>query len=211
MDHGHIPNRCKAPQTTQSENGCPYEKSGTRSGATVEWVGGLFLISAIENARADARARGPATQKQALNALIFLARHVYQLDDMVLDFRPSVGKRRRMPTVLTREEVVTILSHLSEPWKLIAEIMYGSGMRQMEVLGLRVKDVDFGHMTLHIQDGKGGKSRAVPLPQAIEQKLEAHLEQARTRHAEDAAIGLGAAHLPESLGRNTNSQNDSVE
>ncbi|MEM8954428.1 MAG: integron integrase [Verrucomicrobiota bacterium] len=143
----------------------------------------------------------PATQRQALNALIFLAKKVYGLAEIELDFRPAAGKGRRPPVVLTRDEVRMILGRLCAPWKLICELMYGSGMRQAEVLRLRVKDIDFGHGTIHVHDGKRGKHRVVPLPKALESSLRDHMKLAEEKHRNDVADGLGETHLDPALRR----------
>ena len=140
-----------------------------------------------------------ATQKQALNAMVFLLRHVFGLGDFALE-KPNPGRGgRRPPTVLTREEVRQVFSHLENPWKLVAQIMYGSGLRLMEALRLRVKDIDFGQGTITIHDGKGSKHRVVTLPRALESVLLRHLADAREKHQRDLAVGAGDVHLPESL------------
>jgi len=143
----------------------------------------------------------PATQKQALNALVFLAKKVRGLEEFKLDYRPARQGSRRLPTVLTRNEIRQVLSRLEDPWKLVAELLYGSGLRLMEGLGLRVKDIDFGQGTITIHDGKGGKHRIVPLPRALEDRLRQHLQVTRERHQQDLAAGVGETHLTESLRR----------
>jgi integron integrase len=143
----------------------------------------------------------PATQRQALNALIFLLRKVYHLQDTQCEFTPARAGARRPPTVLTREEVRRIFHVLEDPWRLLCSLLYGSGLRQMEGLRLRIKDLDFGQGTLTIHDAKGGKHRIVPLPRNLEDRLTRHLEAGRLRHEQDQAIGLGEVHLPESLAR----------
>jgi integron integrase len=143
----------------------------------------------------------PSTQRQALNALVFLARKVHGLTEIEIGFSIARGGNRRPPVVLTRGEVRSILGRLEDPWRLIAELLYGSGLRQSEALRLRVKDLDFGQGHITIHDGKGGKHRLVPLPQTLEPRLRAHLEAARERHLADLAAGVGEVHLPESLAR----------
>ena len=116
-----------------------------------------------------------STQKQALNAMVFLTRKVFGQADFSLE-KPAHGHtQRRPPTVLTRGEVQSVLAHLENPWKLAAQLMYGSGLRLMEALRLRVKDIDFGQGTIIVNDGKGGKHRVVPLPRALEARLQEHL------------------------------------
>jgi len=143
----------------------------------------------------------PSTQRQALNALVFLARKVHGLAEIEIGFSLARGGNRRPPVVLTREEVRSVLAHLEDPWRLIAELLYGSGLRQCEALRLRVKDIDFGQGHITIHDGKGGKHRLAPLPQALEPRLLAHLEASRERHIADLAAGVGEVHLSESLSR----------
>jgi integron integrase len=145
----------------------------------------------------------PATQRQALNALVFLARHVHDLkdEDVLIHLTPARGGTRRPPVVLTREEVRQVLAHLDDPWKLLVELMYGSGLRQREALALRVKDIDFGQGAITVHDGKGGKHRLVPLPRALESRLKTFLAGAKLRHEQDRAVGLGDSHLPEALRR----------
>ena len=143
----------------------------------------------------------PATQKQALCALVFLAKSVCRMEELDLTFRPAWTGHRRPPQVLTRNEIGRVLRHMSDPWKLAAELLYGCGLRLMEALRLRVKDIDFGRGTITINDGKGGKHRQVTLPRTLERRLRIHLDRARQRHQADLKIGMGKCHLPESLSR----------
>jgi len=139
-----------------------------------------------------------ATQKQALNAMVFLTRHVFGIMDFTLDLTPA-RQSRRPPVVMTRAEVQAVFGHLSNPWKLIVQTMYGSGLRLMEAMRLRVKDIDFGQGTITIHNGKGGKHRVVPLPKALELPLNQHLELEKQKHEQDLAAGEGEVHLPESF------------
>jgi len=140
-----------------------------------------------------------STQKQALNAMVFLARKVFGQTDFTLE-KPIPGHtQRRPPIVLTRDEVQAVLALLENPWKLAAQLMYGSGLRLMEALRLRVKDIDFGQGTIIVNDGKGAKHRGVPLPRALESRLKEHLAKEREKHANDLAGGCGDAHMPEAL------------
>jgi len=141
----------------------------------------------------------PATQKQALNAMAFLMKNVLGIEEFTLDHITPARGQRRPPVVMTREEVRSVFAHLEDPWKLAAQIMYGSGLRVMETLRLRVKDFDFGQGTITVHDGKGGKHRVVTLPKAIEQRLQQHLAKAREKHLQDLAVGAGDVHMPEAL------------
>jgi integron integrase len=143
----------------------------------------------------------PATQKQALNAIAFLTKNILGLPEFTLEnLTPATGQRRP-PVVMTREEVRAVFACLEGPWKLCAQVMYGSGLRLMEAMRLRVKDLDFGQGTITIHDGKGGKHRTVTLPRALEAKLESYLKQLREKHLQDLAVGAGDAHMPNALSR----------
>ena len=141
----------------------------------------------------------PATQKQALNAMVFLVKNVFGIAEFTLDhYTPGRGQRRP-PVVMTREEVRSVFARLEDPWKLIAQVMYGSGLRLMEAMRLRVKDLDFGQGTITIHDGKGGRHRIVPLPKALEHRLTDHLTRLRGKHLQDLVVGAGDCHMPEAL------------
>ena len=140
-----------------------------------------------------------STQKQALNAMVFLTRKVFGQTEFTLE-KPIPGHtQRRPPIVLTRDEIQAVLALLENPWKLADQLMYGSGLRLMEALRLRVKDIDFGQGAIIVNDGKGAKHRVVPLPRALETRLKEHLAREREKHANDLAGGCGDAHMPESL------------
>lgn len=140
-----------------------------------------------------------ATQNQALNAIAFLVKHVFGITDFTIEGYTRARGRRRPPTVMTREEVRCVINHLEDPWKLAAQLMYGSGMRLMECMKLRIKDLDFGQGTITIHDGKGGKHRIVPLPRTIESRLQDYLAALRKRFEQDLAAGAADVHIPESL------------
>ena len=140
-----------------------------------------------------------STQKQALNAMVFLTRKVFGHEEFTLEKPVNGHIRRRPPVVLTRSEVQSIIAHLEDPWKLAAQLMYGSGLRLMESLRLRVKDIDFGQGTIIINDGKGSKHRVVPLPRALETRLKEHLAKENIKHADNLAGGCGEVHMPEAL------------
>ena len=142
-------------------------------------VAGPPAITAYLDFLALERNVAPATQKQALNAMAFLMKNVLGIEEFTLDHITPARGQRRPPVVMTREEVRSVFARLEDPWKLAAQIMYGSGLRVMETLRLRVKDFDFGQGTITVHDGKGGKHRVVTLPKAIEQRLQQHLAKAR--------------------------------
>lgn len=140
-----------------------------------------------------------STQNQALAALLFLYRTV--LAQPVVDLSDVVraNSRRRLPTVLSRSEVQAVLQNLSGDRQLIARLLYGTGMRLTECLGLRVQDIDFSQHLILIRQGKGGKDRRTMLPASIEGDLHRHLERVRGIHRTDLADGWGRVVLPESL------------
>jgi len=118
-----------------------------------------------------------STQNQALCALVFLYRHVLQKE--LGEFGDIVRAKRpvRLPEVLTREEIKRLMTHMDGIYKLMAGLMYGAGLRLMETVRLRVKDVDFGYNRITVRDGKGGKDRYVPLAQGCRELLAVYLEQ----------------------------------
>ena len=140
-----------------------------------------------------------STQKQALNAMVFLTRKVFGVVEFSLESTVHGHNLRRPPVVLTRAEVQAVLAHLDNPWKLAAQLMYGSGLRLMEALRLRVKDIDFGQGTIMVNDGKGAKHRVVPLPRALEPTLKEVLAKGLQNHAHDLAAGCGEVHMQEAL------------
>jgi len=142
-----------------------------------------------------------STQKQALNAMVFLTRKVFGVVEFTLEQAARAVGPRRPPTVLSRDEVNRVITCLHNPWKLAAQLMYGSGLRVMEAMRLRVQDIDFGQGRIMVMDGKGGKHRVVPLPRSLEEHLAGHLEAARKTHLNDLAAGCGETHMPEALMR----------
>ena len=99
---------------------------------------------------------------------------------------------------MTREEVRSVIARLEDPWKLAAQLMYGSGLRIMETLRLRVKDLDFGQGTITVHDGKGGRHRIVPLPKALDNGSTT-TSPLPAKHLQDLAVGAGDVHMPEAL------------
>jgi integrase len=127
------------------------------------------------------RGVAPATHRQALSALLFLFRRVLGCQLPWLDETGRPRVKRRLPVVLTPDEVLALLAALAdEPeMHLIAQMLYGTGMRIMEALRLRVKDVDFAHRTIIVREGKGGKDRALMLPDALRSPLREQLARSR--------------------------------
>lgn len=142
-----------------------------------------------------------ATQNQALSALLFLYKQVLGLDLAWMDGVVRAKRSQRVPTVLSREEIVNILGRMEgRPW-LLASLLYGTGMRLMEGLRLRVKDVDFGRGEITVRDGKGGKDRRTMLPQSLIEPMRREVERAHLLHEADLAEGFGAVWLPYALAR----------
>jgi integron integrase len=142
-----------------------------------------------------------STQGQALSALLFLYGKVLhlELDGPLPLIRAK--KPERLPTVLSKAEVQAVLRHLAGDYLLMAQLLYGSGLRLMECVRLRVKDVDFAMRQITVRDGKGMKDRVTMLPAPVCPALEAHLVRVRQLHDADLADGLGAVYLPFALER----------
>ncbi len=141
-----------------------------------------------------------STQNQALNALAFLFDKVFQSPLGELDF-PRSRRPKRLPVVLTRAEISSLLGAMDDVYELMAGLMYGTGMRLMECVRLRVMDVDFGNQQIMVRDGKGKKDRVVPLPVRYSEPLRSQLELRKRLHLQDVALGQGEAWLPPSLAR----------
>ena len=142
-----------------------------------------------------------STQNQAKSALLFLYREVIGVELPWLDKVESAKAPRRLPVVLTRAEVASLLAALRGTHWLIANLLYGTGMRVMECLRLRVKDVDFGRGEVLVRDGKGFKDRVTMLPTSLESPLLDHLRKVRRLHDDDLACGRGDVYLPYALAR----------
>jgi integron integrase len=141
-----------------------------------------------------------STQNQALSALLFLYREVLhkELEPVLLS-----GARRpeRLPTVLTPQEVRRLFDQMQGVQRLVAQLLYGSGLRLMECLRLRVKDVDLDYRSITVRDGKGEKDRVTPLPVTLLPELRRQIERVRLLHEEDLEAGSGEVFLPYALAR----------
>jgi integron integrase len=142
-----------------------------------------------------------STQNQALNALVFLYREVlgWDLGDLGEFERPS--RPARLPVVLRQEETQRLLAAMTGTFQLMAQMLYGTGMRLMECVRLRVKDVDFVANQVIVRDGKGFRDRGTILPEMVKARLQQHLERVRLLHEEDVATGNGRVYLPLALGK----------
>ncbi|NOZ51372.1 MAG: integron integrase [Chloroflexi bacterium] len=137
-----------------------------------------------------------STQNQALSALLFLYRDVLKLEiganiDAVRAKRP-----KRLPVVMTKEEVRQVLDQLSGAHRLMAQLLYGSGLRLMECVRLRIKDVDFQQHQIIVRDGKGGKDRITILPESLVIPLQRRLQRTKLLHEQDLDDGYGCVYLP---------------
>lgn len=142
-----------------------------------------------------------STQNQALSALLFLYREVLGIDLPWMEQVVRAKRPQRVPSVLAREEVQRLLVHLDgQPW-LLASLLYGTGMRLMECLRLRVKDVDFARNEITVRNGKGGKDRHTVLPATLVESLQREVERVRVLHEEDLREGFGDVWLPYALSR----------
>jgi integron integrase len=150
---------------------------------------------------ANQRRVAAATQAQALNALVFLYREVLHVHVGEIGEFERVRRPARLPEVLSKDEVRRVLSAAEPEYQLPLRLLYGTGMRLMELLRLRIKDVDFERNQLMIRGGKGNKDRVTVLPESLKEELQAHLEKWRLEHARQAAEGCGAASLPEGVER----------
>ena len=141
-----------------------------------------------------------STQNQAFSALLFLYREVFQKD---LDFPvESVRAKRpkRMPTVLTKGEARRVIGRMSGKYRLMAELLYGSGLRLTECIRLRVKDLEFDMHQINVREGKGARDRVTVLPDAVTNGLKRHLRRVKLTHEDDLACGYGGVFLPDALG-----------
>ena len=141
-----------------------------------------------------------ATQNQAFAALLFLYREVlnlpFKIDNVVRSKKP-----KKLPVVLTPQEVSAVLNQLEGVYRIMASLLYGSGLRLMECARLRVKDIDFDYRSITVRNGKGAKDRIVPLPDTLIPSLKSQLAFAQTLHDQDLSAGFGQVYLPEALNR----------
>jgi len=150
---------------------------------------------------ASDRQVSPATQGQALAALLFLYKRVMNVDLPWIDNVVRAHRPKRLPTVLTREEARHVIAQMSGVHRLIAGLLYGSGLRLLEALRLRVKDVDFYHRRILVRDGKGMKDRVTILSASAGEDLQIHLRNVRLLHEHAILRGFGGVELPHALAR----------
>jgi integron integrase len=153
------------------------------------------------SALATERNVAASTQNQALSALLFLYREVLGMDLPWMENVVRAKRPRRAPTVLSQEEVRRLLAAMDGRSWLLASLLYGTGMRLMECLRLRVKDIDFDRSEVTVRDGKGGKDRRTMLPRSLIASLQREISRARELHEQDLAAGFGETRLPHALAR----------
>ena len=142
-----------------------------------------------------------STQNQAFNALIFLFRHVLKVDLKDLNKTVRAKRGQRLPVVFTVDEIQKLFNHVSGENLLMLKMIYGSGLRVMELVRLRIKDVDFGSNLIIIRNAKGDKDRSTIFPESVKSELKFHLEKVNKLHEDDLAAGDGDVYLPDALSR----------
>jgi len=142
-----------------------------------------------------------STQNQAFNALLFLYRQVLRQEAPKIEGVERARHSRRLPVVFTKAEASAVIAQISGARRLIAALLYGSGLRIMEAVRLRVKDIDFGREEITVRDGKGEKDRVTMLAQAVKRRLMVQVEAVRKLHQQDLKRGYGEVYLPYALER----------
>ena len=162
---------------------------------------GKMHLEAFLTHLAVSRQVAASTQNQALSAIVFLYRHVLEMEAPWVDDAVRAKRPERVPAVLSKREVSALLAQMRPPTLLCAQLLYGSGLRLMECLRLRVKDLDVERRGIVVQQAKGGKSRQTMLPDDAVPGLREHLRSRRDTHLQDLARNVGAAPLPDALAR----------
>jgi len=155
-----------------------------------------FLTDLAINGRVAA-----ATQNQALNALLFLYKEVLQRELEFIGGTLRVKRPPKVPSVLSPNEVKAVLAQLHGQYRLMGLLLYGSGLRLLECLRLRVKDVDLHYLHIAVRDPKGGRERKTMLPVSLAAPLREHLAKVKAQHQRDLAEGFGSVYLPDALER----------
>ena len=160
---------------------------------------GAAEVEAFLSHLAVERSVSASTQNQAKAALLYLYKQVLETDLPWLNEVVQAKTPKRLPVVLTPTEVRELLLHMDGTTGLIAQLLYGTGMRLLEALRLRVKDVEFARREIVVREGKGNKDRVTVLPENLIAPLQAQLQKARTLHEKDLAAGFGRVYLPHAL------------
>jgi len=140
-----------------------------------------------------------STQNQALNAILFLYKEILQKEPAEIINVVRAKRKTRLPVVFTKAEVNAVLDNLQGTYKIIAGLMYGSGLRLLECLRLRIKDIDFSMNQVVVRDGKGGNDRITVLSMSLKRHLNVHLKKVKALHEEDLHEGFGEVYLPYAL------------
>ena len=148
---------------------------------------------------AEVRKVSPSTQNQTLCALIFLYKKILKIEPNKLKNLVRAKKKKYLPTVLSQKEVINVIENLPKLQRIIASLLYGTGMRLNECLRLRVKDIDFEHNLIFIVNPKEGRSRSVPLPNMIKDSLKEQLKKVKRVHNKDLKLGFGRVFMPYAL------------
>ncbi|MGP1680691.1 MAG: integron integrase [Burkholderiales bacterium] len=163
-------------------------------------MGGAQVEAFLSHLATDARVAA-STQNQALSALLFLYREVLQVDLPWMDGVVRAKRPKHVPLVLTETEVRALLAQLEGTRWLVVSLLYSSGIRLLEGLRLRVKDIDFERREITVRDGKGARDRVTMLPTRLVEPLNSHLARVRELHQRDRDAGYGEVHLPFALAR----------
>jgi integron integrase len=142
-----------------------------------------------------------STQNQAFSALLFLYQKVLEVDPGQIVGVVRAQRPQRLPVVLTRDEVARVIAQLDGTYRLIAQLQYGAGLRLLDCLALRIKDLEGGNNVIMVRGGKGNKDRRTMFPEAVKPDLREHARRVRDRHQRDRARGLGYVPLPDALDR----------
>jgi integron integrase len=162
---------------------------------------GAAEVVAFLNHLANVENVAAGTQNQALNAISFLYAQVLRIELGDLGGILAANRSRRMPVVLSKEETQKLLVSLEGTWRLMAQVLYGTGLRLMELLRLRVQDVDFARNQISVRGGKGDKDRVTVLPESLRTAITGHLKRVRLLWEQDVREGFGEVYLPEGLAR----------
>ena len=158
-------------------------------------------VSAFLNDLATRLQVAASTQNQALSAIVFLYATVLERPLGRFEGLQRVTRPPKLPTVLTKAEVQAVLAQMNGPYRLMADLLYGSGLRLLECLRLRVKDVDFATLQITLRDAKGGKDRITMLPVMVAPALREHLARVKAVHERELAAGFGTVWLPDAYAR----------
>jgi len=162
---------------------------------------GLEEVRAFLSHLATVQQVASSTQRQALSAIVFLYREILGREMGWIDNIERAKQPERLPVVYSRAETRAVLAHLDGQHWLMASLLYGTGLRLMECVRLRVKDVDFAYRQILVRNGKGQKDRVTILPQLLVEPLQRHLEKVKVLHDQDLAEGFGEVYLPFALER----------